>query len=211
MYRTTMGLGIYYLVEVWWKLELFPTGRFRPPNNRLTRFQFDRLCVLGFAAAQCALVIGSRRTSIADCCAALATNIVLPFALFSFAIGFAIFLHHTHPRIPWYGSARDYSFFRSQVISSSHIQFPVLLHTFLLHIMDHTAHHVDARVPLYNLHVAQRQLEGTYPTRIVVDVFTFRAWGRIIRTCRLYDYERHIWLDYDGEQLAVVLEGRLSS
>jgi omega-6 fatty acid desaturase (delta-12 desaturase) len=211
IYRTTLGLGLYYFVEVWWKLELFPSGRFRPLKNRRIQFQLDRLCVLGFAVAQCGLVIGFERTSIGHLCATLATDIVLPFALFNLNIGFIIFLHHTHPRIPWYGSAAEYSFFRSQVASCSHIQFPAVLHTFLLHIMDHTAHHVDARVPLYNLHAAQRQLEETYPTRIVVDVFSFRAWARIIRTCRLYDYERHIWLDFDGTQLAVVLERRLSS
>ncbi len=65
-------------------------------------------------------------------------------------------------------------------------------------ILEHTAHHVDPRVPLYNLPEAQDRLEAVYPEEIIVERLTPLYVLRILRTCRLYDYERRQWLDYDG-------------
>jgi omega-6 fatty acid desaturase (delta-12 desaturase) len=64
--------------------------------------------------------------------------------------------------------------------------------------MEHTAHHADPRVPLYNLEKAQKRLEETYGDNIVVVPFTVRGLFTTLRTCRLFDYENHRWLDWDG-------------
>ena len=65
-------------------------------------------------------------------------------------------------------------------------------------ILEHNAHHVDPRVPFYNLPETQARLEACYPEEIQVERLTpgYVLW--IFRTCRLYDYERRQWLDYDG-------------
>jgi omega-6 fatty acid desaturase (delta-12 desaturase) len=64
--------------------------------------------------------------------------------------------------------------------------------------MEHTAHHADPRVPLYNLEKAQKHLEETYG-EIVVVPFTFTGFLNTLRTCRLFDYENHRWLDWNGK------------
>jgi omega-6 fatty acid desaturase (delta-12 desaturase) len=65
--------------------------------------------------------------------------------------------------------------------------------------MEHTAHHVDTRVPLYNLADAQRAVEAAYgEENVIVERFTFAGVARTFGACQLYDYEAHRWLSFDG-------------
>jgi acyl-lipid omega-6 desaturase (Delta-12 desaturase) len=84
------------------------------------------------------------------------------------------------------------------VRSTVHLTLPFGLSRLTNNILEHTAHHVDPRVPLYNLPEVQSRLEATYPEEIAVERLTPGYVLRILRTCRLYDYERRQWLDYDG-------------
>src|SRR5262249_870610 len=69
----------------------------------------------------------------------------------------------------------------------------------LHNIMEHTAHHVDPRIPLYNLENAQKDLEKAYASDVIVFPFTVGGYLKSLRTCRLFDYENHRWLDWDGK------------
>ena len=79
-----------------------------------------------------------------------------------------------------------------------HIELPRPVELVLHNIMEHTAHHADPRVPLYNLEQAQKNLEAAYGDNIVVVPFTLGGLFKTLRTCRLFDYENHRWLDWDG-------------
>ena len=67
--------------------------------------------------------------------------------------------------------------------------------------MEHTAHHADPAVPHYELAEAQSELESAYPADIIVETWNVRDFLKTLRTCRLYDYAQHRWLDYDGTPL----------
>ena len=204
-YRTSVGLGVYYFVRIWWALEMFPTSTFRPKGKKSRTFHLDRLLVIGVFFAQMALIVTftPHTSGLRDiACSALAV-VVVPFALFNAAMGFAIFLHHTHPRTRWYANERDWSFFSSQVRSVVHAEFPRIVEIFLHDIMDHTAHHVDPKIPLYNLHRSQKAIEAAYSVEIIVERWTLPGWRKTLRTCRLYDYENHRWIDYDGTPMPV--------
>jgi acyl-lipid omega-6 desaturase (Delta-12 desaturase) len=84
------------------------------------------------------------------------------------------------------------------VRSTTHVVLPLGLNRLAYNILEHTAHHVDPRVPLYHLPGAQARLEEVYPEDVVVERLTPAYVLRILRTCRLYDYRRRQWLDYDG-------------
>lgn len=198
IYRTTPGLGLYYFHSIWLTLELFPKQEFRPVGRRARTFQFDRLLIFSFFTFQLCLIGASTHAPHLFYIHSLMA-IGIPFLLFNAAMGFVIFLHHTHPRVPWYKSGEQFSFFASQVRSSVHAEFPRLLELILHNIMDHTAHHADPRIPLYKLHDSQKSLENVYPIEITVEPWTFRGWQLTLRTCRLYDYERHQWVNYDGK------------
>jgi omega-6 fatty acid desaturase (delta-12 desaturase) len=67
--------------------------------------------------------------------------------------------------------------------------------------MDHTAHHLDVTIPLYQLRSAQSALESVTPFIIVQDWHP-SALLQNLKTCRLYDYREHRWLDYSGTPLS---------
>jgi omega-6 fatty acid desaturase (delta-12 desaturase) len=124
---------------------------------------------------------------------------LLPFLAFSWLMGFATFQHHTHPRVIWYANEQDWSFFRSQVEGTVHVVFPRWIELLLHNIMEHTAHHIDTRVPLYHLSNAQQAVEEAFGTeRVIAETFSFAGMSRVFRDCQLYDYENHRWLTFDG-------------
>jgi omega-6 fatty acid desaturase (delta-12 desaturase) len=63
--------------------------------------------------------------------------------------------------------------------------------------MEHNAHHLAPGVPLYNLPRMQRSLEAQ--GRLVSWRFTWRAYARVCRRCKLYDYDAGRWVAFDGQ------------
>ena len=201
-YRTTLGLGLIYLVEVWWKYEVFPNKSCRPVGKRKIMFQIDRAVVGLFLLAELFIVFTSFRTVSLTRHAHLkgvGITLLLPYLLWNWLMGFLTFLHHTNPKVPWYGNVKEWSYFAGQVRSVVHIEFFRPVELLLHNIMDHTAHHVDPRIPLYNLPASQRSLETTYEPEIVIETWTLANFRRTIRTCKLYDYDHHRWLDFAGQ------------
>ena len=68
--------------------------------------------------------------------------------------------------------------------------------------MEHTAHHVDASIPLYTLKSAQNKLEEILPGRIISQRFTFKWYIETAKRCKLYDFENKAWLDFNGYETA---------
>jgi omega-6 fatty acid desaturase (delta-12 desaturase) len=177
------------------------------------------LSVVVFAVAQVVAVLtltnraGLGASPVAVSLGLLAVGVVVPQLLWNWLMGFVVFLHHTHPRVPWYGNERDWTFYAGQIQSVVHVELPRPVELVLHNIMEHTAHHVDPRIPLYNLEDAQKTLETAYGGDIVVVPFTWRGFFHTLRTCRLFDYENHRWLDWTGEPTTEALlkreEGRL--
>jgi omega-6 fatty acid desaturase (delta-12 desaturase) len=128
----------------------------------------------------------------------LAIGVIVPQILWNWLMGFVVFQHHTHPTVPWYGDEQDWTFYAGQIQSVVHVELPRPIELILHNIMEHTAHHVDPRIPLYNLEDAQKKLEEAYGGDIVVVPWTLRGYFDTLRKCRLYDYANHQWLDFDG-------------
>ena len=77
---------------------------------------------------------------------------------------------------------------------------PALLLTVIVlpFLMQHTAHHVNARIPLYRLSKSQRCLERAYPEEVIFEPWRWTALGKTLARCKLYDYENHRWLNFTG-------------
>ena len=208
-YRSLWGLGSYYLIEYWLKHLMFPTKQERREMKQPVAFAFDLILVLVFMAAQigglyawCQTLTPSEGfwgpfTSVP---ALLLTGIVLPFLVWSWGMAFAIFQHHNHPRAVWYAVREEWDFFAGQVESTVHAQMPRWLEWISAFIMQHTAHHVNRRIPLYRLSESQRYLERSYTDKIIVEPWSFTAVGKTLARCKLYDYENHRWLNFQGRQ-----------
>ena len=202
LYRTWWGVGLYYIVEMWC---LFGMIRAKVKSKkRMRSLHADRASVLAYVTlmiAACLFLVdrtglGSNRYLVGAELVVL--GVVIPNLLWNWLMGFLIFQHHTHPKVPWYGNEDDWSFYAGQVQSVVHIEMPKPIEVVLHNIMEHTAHHVDTRIPLYNLENAQKNLEQAYGDDLVVFPFTVRGYLNTLRTCRLFDYENFRWLDWDG-------------
>ena len=216
-YRTWWGVGFYYLLEMYTKWGLLTA---RAPSRRLQAvFLADWFSVAAFTVAHVATVLyltdrtGLGGNSLLVSAGLLTLGVVVPFLVWNWVMGILILMHHTHPTVPWYGDVDDWSYYAGQVQSTVHIELPRPIELVLHNIMEHTAHHADPRVPLYNLEKAQKNLEHAYGGEIVVVPFSVRGFFNTLRTCRLFDYENHRWLDWDGtpttEPLLRRREGRL--
>ncbi|MEA2707683.1 MAG: hypothetical protein QOF78_284 [Phycisphaerales bacterium] len=201
-YRTWWGVGMYYFVVMWLVFGMIRAKVKNVARNRL--FWADRFSVLAFAITQVvvALVLTNRTglgsNSLLVGAALVMLSVIGPFIAWNWLMGFLIFQHHTHPKVPWYGNEDDWSFYAGQVQSVVHIEMPRPIELVLHNIMEHTAHHVDTRIPLYNLENAQKDLEEAYGADLVVFPFTIRGYLNTLKTCRLFDYENFRWLDWNG-------------
>src|SRR5262249_3397868 len=65
-------------------------------------------------------------------------------------------------------------------------------------IMDHPAHHLDPTLPLYVLPESQRELEQQAEPHAVVIRWTLWDYFHACRACKLYDFDRDCWTDFDG-------------
>lgn len=206
-YRSLAGLGSYYLIEYWWKHLFLLAKAERQEMKRTRTYVLDALLVTVFAAAEVALVLWwasvqspseSWLGAFTSPVALIAVALVLPFLFWNWFMSFAIFQHHNHLRVAWFIDRDEWDFFAGQVESTVHVVMPWYLEFVTAHIMQHTAHHVDPKIPLYRLTESQLCLESAYPKNIVVERWTFNTLGRTLAYCKLYDYENHRWLNFRG-------------
>lgn len=194
-YRTLPGVGVYYLWEVWFKHMMFPRASDR---KRLSNYQ------LGTDISLVALFVGAQITTATTAALmwqtpiwlGLVFSIVLPQLLWNQLMGLVILLHHTHPKVRWFDSVEEWSFFNGQIRGTVHVHFPWPIGAILHHIMDHTAHHVDPRIPLYHLPQAQVAVENSYPEDVIVSDFSWSNLRKVLRECQLYNYRTHQWLPF---------------
>ncbi len=200
-YRSVFGFGCYYFWEVYFKRTII-TSRSLWGNPRRKALQADQALVAGFVVLQAAYLAYLARWSGAtdSIVAVLAVGQWLPFIIWNWLIGFLTFLHHTHPRVPWFSNRDHWSFFGGQIQGSVHVIFPWGINWMIQRIMEHTAHHADPHVPLYQLSAAQNCLEKAYKSDIVVHGFSFQSLLATTRACQLYNFEQHHWLSYDGQR-----------
>ena len=197
-YRTPIGLGLFYFVDVYLKHEILPTKSRLPRSGRIKIHLADRMLTLGFAVLWLTVLVTYAVATGISLVGLVVVGFLVPLMLFHQAMGFVIYLHHTHPETPWFDNKTEWSYFKAQVNGSVHMEFPWLIDLLLHRIMHHTAHHADVRIPLYNLVEAQRSLEEAYRSDILHVDWSWRGFIQTTRICRLYDYEAHQWCDWDG-------------
>jgi omega-6 fatty acid desaturase (delta-12 desaturase) len=195
-YRSPIGFGWNYFFEVWWNHLAYPR------KNDLIQIRtrsllIDRLSILLFLSLQI-LIISSLHifTSITS---SLFHALIIPHLIWNWLMGFVIYLQHTHPQSQWFADPNERSYLASQLHNTVHVIFPRLIGLFLHNMMEHTVHHLDQRIPLYHLRVAQDAICEKYGQQHVIHFrFTFRTFANVVKTCQLYDYQNHQWLSFKG-------------
>lgn len=189
-----MGTGLYYLKEVWWHKMI----AFKPPARWVSSIRRDRalvgvfvlLMAIGFAS------LGFARTHSAWGALWLVARVeIIPFLGFSVMIGSVVHVHHVQTDIRWWSRA-EWTKFRGQMEGTTVLRVPKGLNFFFHWIMIHTPHHVDMRIPMYNLEKAAKAIEKAFPDVVHDAPWRFGDFRRATRACKLYDFDAGRWMTY---------------
>jgi omega-6 fatty acid desaturase (delta-12 desaturase) len=211
-YRTPLGIALYYPIELWSRWLAFPSKKVLEPARAI--HGIDRAIVLAFFLAQLAAIGTAARGAPAPIPTALggvALAVLLPWSVFCWMIGFVTYFNHTHPKVRWFERREQWSAFAGTIEGTVHLEFPRWSRLLSSNIMNHVAHHADPHVPLVRLHRAQTQVTAALRGRILVQPWSVQALRDVQRRCRLYDYENHSWIDYDGRPTASRMVPRVAA
>jgi omega-6 fatty acid desaturase (delta-12 desaturase) len=199
IYRHPLGHSLYYVIEIWWKRLYFPNQSYVTDRSR---YMPDSILVSISFILQSLLLIKAANPAGRGISLQLLIMILLPFVVWNCLMGFTIFLHHTHPEVPWFLDREEWKMNETQLHATVHAQFAVPFDAVFHNIYKHTAHHLDVSIPFYGLAGAQKRIEMVFPDNVIVQSLTYKQFLATTRMCKLYDYERHCWLDFNGRVTA---------
>jgi omega-6 fatty acid desaturase (delta-12 desaturase) len=191
--RSAAGVPFYWIYESWFRRLIFPRSSMLGPIR--VEHCVDTALVWGFLAGYCALLalVGSWFGKPA--LASIALGIVLPFLILSLTISLAIFVHHTHFLVPWYGSIEEWRENRGAVCGTVYVKLPSLGRRLSLNIMVHNAHHYAPGIPLYHLRQMQQALVAPAMVRWR---WSMTAYREVCARCKLFDFSASRWTDFNG-------------
>ena len=196
-HRNPLGLGfaLYYVVERWWEVKLLPRAGV-PAKYRASAWRHFALLMV-YLAGFLGLLATAPLYSGTGSVTALLLGFVVPFYVWMELMSGSLYFQHTDPGIPWFKSEAERGKLAVEALTL-HLAFPQWFSRYMHHVYDHAVHHVQPAIPCYRLHEAQLVLNRLSPDAAVSRRFTFRLFWDTLRRCKLYDYERHRWLDFQG-------------
>jgi omega-6 fatty acid desaturase (delta-12 desaturase) len=204
-YRHPTGIWFNYLLERWWKNKFIPfkslVGEFK------TIYWLDLLLVVSYTISYTSLIVYAGTTSANFSVLGLfILSFFSPVIIGSYIMGFTVYAQHTHESIPWFISKEESDKAgRGQEDLTMYMRFPHWYNLVSHNAMEHTVHHVDPRVPSYNLAKAQRIISSLLGDALVTTEFSFKEFLKTMNKCKLYDYENHCWLDFNGNTTSQII------
>lgn len=202
---SAFGAGVYYIKEIWWKKMFY----FTPPSKLAAEISSDKRMVIYFALftfISCAL-LGTQYAGWTFGYAAWTwvKLIGIPFLMFNYIIGATVHIHHIQPDIPWHADG-VWNKFKGQVEGTTNFRISKFFNIFFHNIFIHIPHHVDPRIPFYNLPAAAESIKRYYQLAVRDQPFNFRNYFYATRLCKLYDFEKNVWMNYKGQIVSVPLQ-----
>ncbi len=203
-YHSESGLGIllYYLLERWPSVHFYP-GSWLPKRFHASAWRYTAL-EAGYAAALLSvlvLVSSARHESVV---AAVLLGFVMPYMIWFMVYSMTAFLQHTNPRLRWYRDAASVA--SPPEALSVQVRIPGWMNHMTHYVLEHPVHHISAMIPHYHLKKAQAALAGISQPPIITMQYTIGNMRDVLRRCRLYDYDEHVWVDFSGEVTAIPVE-----
>jgi acyl-lipid omega-6 desaturase (Delta-12 desaturase) len=198
-YRSTplvlVNFGIYFLIHRWWRIKLFPRA-WLPRKFHVSAWKHFAFQMFYVVALLCALALAPLYSATSSA-TAIALGFVLPFFVWMILAGFTLYIQHTHPNIPWFRAPLDRDILHGALLSVN-LKIPAPISTIIHNIYAHPVHHLVPSIPSYQLLAAQQELETQLAGQATVVPFSLGTLIKNMRICRLYDFEHHRWLDFDG-------------
>ncbi len=199
--RTLPGAGLLYFPEAL-RNQLFPASSIREAYRRVHRsFALEWAMAWAWLVAEVMLfsggfaALGWIEAPTLNPIWTLLIGFGLAHAVWQWQMGFTTFLHHFHPDVAWYAPGDGPPPARRQLGSTVHVDLGPA-HIAMLNIFLHTAHHVDTRIPLYRLRLAQHTLQQAFGGAVKMWTFSGRQAARCFAECKLWDPQRGRWTGY---------------
>lgn len=198
VYRSRFGLGLapYYMIERWWAVKFMP-GAFLPRRFHASAWRYFAL-TMTYLTVWLAFLAAAPLYSNTSSLGAIVVGFVIPFYVWMTVFSFTVYVQHTHKRIPWFKGPVNRRAAMPQETLSLHLDMPKWAKEFTHNVFEHAAHHVNVRIPFHRLADAQAELNKVAGESAVVQRFTPGWFYETMRDCKLYDFERHCWCDFDG-------------
>jgi len=186
--RSPYGCALHYLLRVWWPGMV----RFRadPKSQGSSSFVWAKVYTLSF------FIFFSGFSLWLSGWLGWFAALVLPFLVFNYYIALFVFLHHTHPDLPFFREKGEWSPSVAQMYCSTVVRCSAVSEALIHGILIHAPHHVDPRIPFYHLRGAYEDLRKQYGRYLHESRFSFGLVRRIFRQCQLYDYENKRWIRF---------------
>lgn len=179
---SVIGAGPYYMIEIWLKGMIL----FAAPTKEAKR---DRILIVLFMLGVSAAIISTAGVWM------WVKTALIPFIVWNYTIGFAVYVHHIHEFIPW-RKHKDWTPFYGQMLGTVNYHVPAFFNFFLHNIFIHMPHHVNMRVPMYSLPRALREIKEVYGDYVIERNSMFSDYIKTTSRCKLFDAENGTWLTY---------------
>jgi len=201
-YRTPAGFPFYYMIERWLSYKLLP-GLSIPKHLRPMAWR-DFVVILVFLIVWLTACASLGTASGRTVAASIGLGFAVPYLLWSLLMAKTVYLQHTSPVVPWFAHEREFAEQAGQQDVTMYVHMPRWYGFISNEIMEHTAHHIHPKIPLYNLRSAQQELGDQLGGRLIQSTFYPATFLRALQVCKLYDYDRHCWCDFRGRVTARV-------
>lgn len=189
--RSPYGCGMHYLLKVWWSKMV----KFVPVD--LERSKVFAIRLGKFISFMFALTIGVYFYKIGGAWSLIAA-LVVPFIVFTYVIALIVYLHHTHPDIPFFDERVEWNHTIGAVYCTTVVYTNWLIDLLTHHILIHTPHHVDIRIPFYRLKIGLKSIKQNYSQYLHEYHISWSILKHIFNKCKLYDYKNHVWYDFNS-------------
>lgn len=183
--RHPAGCALHYLLRVWWRGMV----RYRPERAAQARsFRVSKAVTAAFAVVLSVVAFVHAGGPVGVLAAVL-----VPFLVFTWFIAFFVYLHHTHPQVPFFLDRDSWSPAIGNLACTTVIRSNPVVEALTHNILVHTPHHVDSRIPFYRLKQAYADLRPTYGAYVHEYRLRWREVRRIFRACQLYEFDTRTW------------------
>lgn len=188
--RNLYGCGLHYIYKVWWpKMVMFMPEDFT--TKKKLGMIANKMITVVFAIA-ISVVFYSHGGFIS-----VLSALIVPFVVFNYVISLVVYLHHTHPDIPFFDERNEWNFTIGALYCTTVIRTNWLIEKITHDILIHTPHHVDIRIPFYRLKPAFKSIQVNYNQYLHEYRLNIQILKHIFKSCKLYDYKNHVWYTFN--------------
>jgi omega-6 fatty acid desaturase (delta-12 desaturase) len=197
---TVIGLFLYWALR-WIPTRVWPNPR-TPVEQRGLSMAYAVPLIVFHGGMLAFLALGAPRIAPIEAGTAVLLGWAVPMVVHFWISSMSLYLMHTHPNIPWFKGNIERKGDYAPELCSIVLTTPSWFSKMVNNVYCHAAHHAHHGIPSYMLLPAQHRMNELLGNRLVVEPLSPLRILRTLKTCKLYDFERHQWLDFDGRPTA---------